>query len=99
MVKLKEEISTYLNSLDLADKLLLRDTYYLFCGSESKEEKAITRILSGRGIKEMKKERTKKKKTILPCGNVTPLKDIFKFKSKNIGIFPKPKIERKDNTK
>ncbi|MBA7560507.1 hypothetical protein ES695_03560 [Candidatus Atribacteria bacterium 1244-E10-H5-B2] len=42
----EEEISTYLNSLDLADKLLLRDTYYLFCGgSESKQEKAISKII------------------------------------------------------
>ncbi len=51
MVKLKEEISTYLNSLDLADKLLIRDTVYLFCGgSESKEEKAISKILKERGV-------------------------------------------------
>ncbi|MBA7532188.1 hypothetical protein ES705_24414 [subsurface metagenome] len=48
---------------------------------------------------EMKKKRTEKKKTILPCGNITLRKDIFKFKSENIGIFPKPKIERKDNIK
>ena len=45
--RLKEvEIFTYLNSLDLTDKLLIRDTVYLFCGSgESKEEKAISKIL------------------------------------------------------
>ena len=50
--RLKElELFDYLNSLDLADKLLLRDTYYLFCGSESKEEKAITKILNERGLK------------------------------------------------
>ncbi|MBA7553222.1 hypothetical protein ES705_45811 [subsurface metagenome] len=50
---LKEiEIFDYLNSLDLTDKLLLRDTYYLFCGGiESKEERAITRILNERGKK------------------------------------------------
>jgi hypothetical protein len=49
MVKLKEEISTYLDSLDLADKLLIRDTYFLFCGgNESKQEKAITKILNKR---------------------------------------------------
>jgi len=48
---LKEvEIFDYLNNLDLTDKLLIRDTYYLFCGgSESKEEKAITKILKKRG--------------------------------------------------
>jgi len=48
---LKEiEISTYLNGLDKTDKLLIRDTYYLFCGgAESKEEKAITIILKKRG--------------------------------------------------
>jgi len=51
--RLKElELFDYLNSLDLTDKLLLRDTYYLFCsGSESKEEKAITKILKGRRVK------------------------------------------------
>jgi len=44
--RLKEvEIFTYLNSLDLTDKLLIRDTVYLFCGGESKEEKAISKIL------------------------------------------------------
>ncbi|MBA7576868.1 hypothetical protein ES708_18710 [subsurface metagenome] len=49
MVKLKEEIFAYLNSLDLADKLLIRDIYYLFCGGvESKQEKAITKILNKR---------------------------------------------------
>jgi len=36
-----------------------------------------------------------KKKTIQPSGTITPQKDIFKFKSKNIGIFKKPKIVRK----
>ena len=49
--KEKVEIFNYLNSLDLADKLLIRDTYYLFCGSENKEEKAITKILNERGLK------------------------------------------------
>ncbi|MBA7515719.1 hypothetical protein ES705_07762 [subsurface metagenome] len=49
MVKLKEEITTYLDSLDLADKLLIRDTYYLFLGKETEEEKAITKILKKRG--------------------------------------------------
>ena len=44
---LKEiEISNYLNGLDLADKLLVRDIYYLFCGGfESEEEKTISKIL------------------------------------------------------
>jgi len=44
----------------------------------------------------MKKKKTEKKKTIKPCGTITPVRDIFKFKSKNIGIFPKPKIERRN---
>ncbi|MBA7608522.1 hypothetical protein ES703_15699 [subsurface metagenome] len=47
----------------------------------------------------MRKKRTEKKKTIEPCGTIWDTKDIFKFKSKNIGVFPKPEIERKDNTK
>ena len=49
--KEEEEISTYLNSLDRADLLLIRDTYFLFCGGESKQEKAISKILEERGIK------------------------------------------------
>ena len=51
--RLKElKLFDYLNSLDLADKLLLRDQYYLFCGgSKSKAEKSITRILEKRGVK------------------------------------------------
>ncbi|MBA7477505.1 hypothetical protein ES707_12916 [subsurface metagenome] len=47
----------------------------------------------------MRKKRMKKKKTIEPCGTVTQTKDLFSFKSSNIGVFPKPEIERKDNTK
>ena len=48
----------------------------------------------------MKKIRKyRKKKTIQPCGTVTPLKDIFKFKSENLGVFKEPEIERKDNNK
>jgi len=43
----------------------------------------------------MRKKKIEKKKTIEPTGTITPTKDFFKFKSKNIGIFPKPKIERK----
>ena len=48
---LKEiEIFDYLNSLDLTDKLLIKNTYYLFCGgNESKQEKAISKILEKRG--------------------------------------------------
>jgi len=43
----------------------------------------------------MKKIRRKcKKKTIQPCGTIIPTKDYFKFKSKNIGVFKKPKLER-----
>ncbi len=44
----------------------------------------------------MKMKRKRKKKTILPCGTITDIKDYFKFKSKNIGVFKKPEIERKD---
>lgn len=47
----------------------------------------------------MRKKRIGKKKTIKPTGTITPLKDIFKFRSKNIGVFKKPEIERKDDTK
>ena len=46
----KEEIFIYLNNLDRADLLLIRDTYYLFCGgNKSKQERAITKILNERG--------------------------------------------------
>lgn len=56
--RLKElELFDYLNSLDLADKLLIRDTYYLFCGNESKQEKAITKILEEKGLKNVKYEK------------------------------------------
>jgi len=44
----------------------------------------------------MRKKKIEKKKTIEPCGTITPLKDIFKFKSKNMGLFKKPEIERKN---
>jgi hypothetical protein len=47
----------------------------------------------------MKKKRTEKKKTIEPCGTMIPIRDIFKLKSENIGIFKKPEIERKDGYK
>ena len=47
----------------------------------------------------MRKKRIEEKKTIEPCGTMTETKDFFKFKSKNIGVFKKPKIERNDNTK
>ena len=47
----------------------------------------------------MRKKRIKKKRTISPTGTITQTKDFFKFKSKNIGVFPKSKIKRKDNTK
>jgi len=47
----EEEIFTYLNNLDLTDKLLIRDTVYLFCGGvESKEEKAISKILGEKKV-------------------------------------------------
>ena len=43
---LKEiEIFNYLDGLDKTDKLLIRDTYYFFCGKKTKEEKAISRII------------------------------------------------------
>jgi len=45
----------------------------------------------------MRKKKIEKKKTIQPCGTITPTKDYFKLKSKNIGTFKKPKIERNDN--
>jgi len=44
----------------------------------------------------MRKKKVEKKKTIEPTGTITPTKDFFKFKSKNIGIFPKPKRERRN---
>ena len=47
----------------------------------------------------MRKKRIEIKKTIEPCGTMVETKDFFKFKSSNIGVFPKPEIERKDNTK
>ncbi|MBA7712404.1 hypothetical protein ES703_121378 [subsurface metagenome] len=47
----------------------------------------------------MRKKWIEKKKKIEPSGSITPSRDIFKFKSKNIGVFKKPKIERNDNTK
>ncbi|MBA7523453.1 hypothetical protein ES705_15580 [subsurface metagenome] len=47
----------------------------------------------------MRKKRIEKKKTIEPCGTMIQTKDFFKFKSKNIGVFKEPKIERNDNTK
>ena len=56
-------------------------------------------LQSERGFKEMKKKRIEKKKPIQPNGTITPLRDIFKFKSENMGIFKKPEIERKDNNK
>jgi hypothetical protein len=47
----------------------------------------------------MRKKWAEKKKAIEPDGSITALKDIFRFKGKNLGVFPKPEIERKDNTK
>ena len=32
---------------------------------------------------------------IRPCGTITSSRDIFKFKSKNIGVFPKEDQEKK----
>ena len=57
-----------------------------------------TKYLNERRVK-MRKKRIEKKRTIEPCGTITPTKDFFKFKSKNIGVFPKPKSERNNNTK
>ena len=34
----------------------------------------------------------KKKRTIEPTGTITQTKDYFKFKSKNLGLFKKPKL-------
>jgi hypothetical protein len=47
----------------------------------------------------MRKKRIEKKKTIEPCGTIWDTKDIFKFKSKNLGLFKEPKIKRNNNTK
>ncbi|MBA7519204.1 hypothetical protein ES705_11279 [subsurface metagenome] len=45
----EEEITNYLDSLDRTDKLLIINTYYLFCGgNESKEERAISKIIEKR---------------------------------------------------
>ncbi|MBA7698630.1 hypothetical protein ES703_107309 [subsurface metagenome] len=91
MSKIEEEISTYLNNLDRTDKLLIRDIYYLFCGGiVSRGERLISKILT-KGGKKVKK----KKRTIEPCGTITQTKDFFKFKSKNIGVFKKPKEAKK----
>ncbi|MBA7565680.1 hypothetical protein ES708_07365 [subsurface metagenome] len=49
--KEEEEIFNYLDSLDKTDKLLLRDTYYLFLGKETKEEKVISKIIKSIKIK------------------------------------------------
>ena len=46
----------------------------------------------------MRKKEIEKKKKIQPTGTITPLRDYFK-PYKNIGVFPKPKIERNDDTK
>ena len=49
---LKEvEIFAYLDGLDRTDKLLIINTYYLFCGNESKEERAISKIIENIKIK------------------------------------------------
>ena len=42
----------------------------------------------------MRKKWAEKKKTIEPNGTITALRDVFRFKSKNLGVFPKPKPER-----
>ncbi len=42
----------------------------------------------------MRKKRIKKKRTIQPTGTITETKNFFKFKSKNIGVFPKSKIKK-----
>jgi len=41
------------------------------------------------------RKKIKKKKTIEPTGTITPQKDIFKFKSKNLGVFKKQKIGKR----
>ncbi|MBA7570218.1 hypothetical protein ES695_01265 [Candidatus Atribacteria bacterium 1244-E10-H5-B2] len=47
----EEEITNYLDSLDLTDKLLIRDTYYLFLGNLSMQEEAISKIIKSIKIK------------------------------------------------
>ncbi|MBA7582543.1 hypothetical protein ES695_10395 [Candidatus Atribacteria bacterium 1244-E10-H5-B2] len=49
--KEEEEISTYLNSLDRTDLLLIRDTYYLFLGKETKQGKVISKLIENIKIK------------------------------------------------
>ena len=44
----------------------------------------------------MKKKRKEKKKTIQPTGTMIEIKDYFK-PVENIGVFPKPKIERNNS--
>ncbi|MBA7623331.1 hypothetical protein ES703_30726 [subsurface metagenome] len=43
-------------------------------------------------MKKVVKKMKKKKKTIEPSGTITPTKDFFKFKSKNLGLFKKPEL-------
>ena len=39
------------------------------------------------------------RKPVKPTGTILSQRDIFKFKSINLGVFKKPKIERNNNTK
>ena len=41
------------------------------------------------------RQKIEKKGKIEPTGTITPTEDFFSFKSKNLGVFKKPKIERK----
>lgn len=45
----------------------------------------------------MRKKKIEKKYKKYQTGTITSRRDIFKFKSKNMGLFKKPKIERDDN--
>ena len=64
----------------------------------SSRERNLLDLQSERGFKGMKKKKIEKKKPIEPNGSITPQKDWFK-PMENIGTFPKPKVERKDNNK
>ena len=82
----------------------LRDYKCPDCGGSLKRSKgsynynsacAVLKKIKG-GDEEMKKKKTGKKKTIEPCGTIWDTKDIFRFKSKNLGLFKKPKLTHQE---
>ena len=59
-----------------------------FCGGVLQvvtEEEGVAIKVDTKEIKGIKKRR----KTIEPCGTITPTSDFFSFRSRNIGVFPK----------